>query len=190
MERALWGLTLRDASVLLACLVRFLRLHAASGVPSSTLDSADYLLPTGTHKVNKGMEEEEEEGEEAGRAIRMKRRKVPPVSSTDSPATQDCSFPLPPLYAVLDWLRLLIDAHYPSLVLQGQLQASKEAKEGVASPRDSLLGHFKQASKALASQAAFAASAAGLRGQLEHILRRLPLPQPPAPEYIVEKITL
>ena len=92
----------------------------------------------------------------------------------------------PPLPAVLDWLRLTIDAHYPSLVLEGQLQASRCARRKVAVPQESLLGLLKTASKLLAAQATLADAAAGLQGQLEHVINRLPLPRAPAPEYTVE----
>ena len=109
-------------------------------------------------------------------------------SSSSSSSSSRALPPPPPLPAVLDWLRLTIDAHYPSLVLEGQLQAARYAQRRVAPPPDSLLGLLRAAGKVLAAQETFAVAAAGLKGQLEHVLNRLPLPKAPAPEYSVELI--
>jgi hypothetical protein len=96
--------------------------------------------------------------------------------------------PLPTLAATLDWLRLVLDAHFAALLLACRAQAGARGGGGGghAAAGAGLLGLLEGAAAALKAAEDYAGGAADLKGQIEHILNRLPLPQPPEPEYSVE----
>jgi hypothetical protein len=137
MEGALRALTLPQVEVLLALLLRLLRVHGEHTLPAAR-DSGAPASPV-----------------------------------------------LPSLATTLDWLRLVLDAHFAALLLQCRAQAAR-AGGAPAPPPGGLLGLLDEAAAALQAAEHFAGEAADVKGQLEHILNRLPLPQPPEPEYCVE----
>jgi hypothetical protein len=143
MEAALRALPLAQVKVLLALLLRLLRLHGEHTLP----------LPLAL--------------------VRGEGAPAPPPAPL-----------FPSLGTALDWLRLVLDAHFSTLLLQCRAQAARRGAPAAAA--DDLLGLLEGAAAALRAAEGYAGEAADLKGQLEHILNRLPLPQPPEPEYSVE----
>ena len=156
MEEALRAMPLVHTKALLAVLLRLLRMHAEHTLP---------LPPPLSHAA----------GEDTG------------GSGSSGAILPAPSLIFPTMAATLDWLRMVLDAHFSTLVLQCRVQAQRRAARGApAAPPHSLLGLLEAAADVLQAAADFSLSASDFKGQLEHVLNRLPLPQPPEPEYSVE----
>ena len=103
-------------------------------------------------------------------------------SSSASPAVLPLR--LPTYGQVLDWVRMTLDAHFPRLLLLARApggEGSQPAQvRSLMTELVSLVGGEVGTSDALAS----------LRGHVQHVMTRGPMPAPPPPDHTVEVVSL
>lgn len=108
---------------------------------------------------------------------------APSTSSSSSSASASASsftpLLLPSYGQVLDWIRMIMDAHFARLVLMAKSDSSDSKAGGIRQV-------LADVSKVIQLQVTLCDAAADLRGHLAHILQRQPLPQPPEPDYAVD----
>jgi hypothetical protein len=108
--------------------------------------------------------------------------------ATGSASTPQASNLLYPSYGqVLDWLRMLLDAHFTRLVLSAR---AEPAGRGPTPATGGVRQLLTEVVRIVKSQIELGDAIADLRGYTAHILHRQPLPQPPEPEYGVELLRL
>lgn len=207
LESALTSLPPHAVKLTLASLLRLLKLHASAlfgaaatpvqiaAVPADASDGSGSGSGIGAkgerlkmqHKPYKlGSSSSQhahkrrklEEGAEAAAAASS----APVTAPVATPADSPLPLLLPTYGQVVDWLRMLMDAHFTRLILLAKTEAANGTSSGAGSVRQLLL----DCSKAVSASMRLCDAVADLRGHTAHILQRQPLPQPPEPEYSVE----
>lgn len=110
-------------------------------------------------------------------------------------------FPLPSYGQVLDWIRMVIDSHFARIILLAKANNNnssttvnnrgKSKKKNMKNQKyNSIQFILRDIQKIIQAQTRLCDEASDLQGHLTHILQRLPLSQPPEPEYSIDTLTL
>ncbi|KAA0166980.1 hypothetical protein FNF27_07432 [Cafeteria roenbergensis] len=89
--------------------------------------------------------------------------------------------PLPPLGRLLDWVRVLLDAAFPALLV-----SASSAAAGTGPAVGDALGVLRRLRGVVSELSSGAQAMADLRGHLAHTLQRLPHPEAALPGYMEE----
>ncbi len=181
LEAALAALSAEDVRTLLAALLRLLHTHASSFVHAPLAVSAEALegAIAEAQAAARGKAGSKRKGRPAGGPDGARKVGAGAGAVAPTPLPASLGAHLPSYGQVLDWLRMVVDAHFARIVLM----AKADGESGGRGAPGSLAGLLGEVARLVKEQVGLSAAAAPLRGHAEHLLLRLPLPAEPEADY-------